>query len=147
MTVDVDFFSSESFPAILTPKQCGSDAVAWAKQNQVYICELLNEHGAYSLEVLKQMVAKDQSSLRQQHPRVNGQSTQKPPLTVDRCWFNHGTFFNIHSLEPEVEEFFLSNFGQEGLPYNAYYEAGSDVEPEVIETVRGLYEKYPLSFL
>ena len=68
------------------------------------------------------------------------------PLTGDKCWFNHGTFFNVHSLEPEIREFFLSNFGQEGLPYNTYYGDGEDIEEEVIHILRALYEKHSVSF-
>lgn len=69
------------------------------------------------------------------------------PLTGDKCWFNHGTFFNVHSLEPELKEFFLSNFGQEGLPYNTYYGDGEDIEEEVIMILRALYERHSTSFL
>lgn len=68
------------------------------------------------------------------------------PITGDKCWFNHGTFFNVHSLEPELKDFFLSNFGQEGLPYNTYYGDGEAIEEDVIDTLRALYEKHSVSF-
>lgn len=68
------------------------------------------------------------------------------PITGDMCWFNHGTFFNAHSLEPELKEFFLSTFGQEGLPYNTYYGDGEEIEEEVILVLRHLYEKHSFSF-
>lgn len=68
------------------------------------------------------------------------------PVTGDKCWFNHGTFFNVHSLEPEIKAFFLSTFGQEGLPYNTYYGDGEEIEEDVIMTLRGLYEKFCCQF-
>ncbi|AJQ92805.1 TauD/TfdA family dioxygenase [Gynuella sunshinyii] len=68
------------------------------------------------------------------------------PLTGDKCWFNHGTFFNVHSLEPEIKEFFLSNFGQDGLPYNTFYGDGEAIEEEVILTLRELYQKHSVLF-
>lgn len=68
------------------------------------------------------------------------------PLTGERVWFNHGTFFNVHSLEPELKEFFLDTVGQEGLPYNTYYGDGEEIEEEVIEVLRYLYEKNSYSF-
>lgn len=68
------------------------------------------------------------------------------PLTGDRCWFNHGTFFNVHSLEPEIKEFLLASVGQDGLPYNTYYGDGGEIDPEDIEILRNLYEKHSVSF-
>lgn len=68
------------------------------------------------------------------------------PITGEMCWFNHGTFFNVHSLEPELKEFFLSSFGQEGLPYNTYYGDGEEIEEEVILVLRHLYEKHSTAF-
>ena len=68
------------------------------------------------------------------------------PLTGDHCWFNHGAFFNVHSLEPEIKEFLLASVGQNGLPYNTYYGDGDDIDPQEIEILRGLYEKHSISF-
>ena len=68
------------------------------------------------------------------------------PLTGDPCWFNHGTFFNVHSLEPDIKAFFLASLGQDGLPYNTYYGDGEDIAPEDIDLLRGLYEKHSTSF-
>jgi len=68
------------------------------------------------------------------------------PITNDKCWFNHGTFFNAHSLDPEFKTVLTSVFGQEVLPYNTYYGYGEEIEEEVIMLLRGLYEKHSSSF-
>ena len=68
------------------------------------------------------------------------------PITGDKCWFNHGVFFNVHSLEPDIKDFFLSNFGQDGLPYNTYYGDGEEIEEDVINTLRDLYDKHSVTF-
>ena len=68
------------------------------------------------------------------------------PDTGDWCWFNHGTFFNVHSLEPDIKDFFVSNFGKNGLPYNTYYGNGEEIEEDVVATLRRLYEEHSSAF-
>lgn len=68
------------------------------------------------------------------------------PITGDPVWFNHGTFFNVHSLEQTIKYFFLNNLGQEALPFNTYYGDGSEIEEDVIHTLRDLYEKHSTSY-
>ncbi len=68
------------------------------------------------------------------------------PDTGDYCWFNHGAFFNSHSLEGELKDFFLSNFSIDELPYNTFYGDGEPIEPDDIDILRSLYYKHSVKF-
>jgi hypothetical protein len=68
------------------------------------------------------------------------------PITRDECWFNHGVFFNSHSLEPELKTFFLETVGRENLPYNTYYGNGEEIGEKDITTLRGLYQNHSSTF-
>jgi alpha-ketoglutarate-dependent taurine dioxygenase len=68
------------------------------------------------------------------------------PLTGEETWFNHGTFFHVTSLHPEVREVMLETFAEEDLPYNTYYGDGSPIEPEVLDTLRAAYGGATVAF-
>lgn len=68
------------------------------------------------------------------------------PLTGEETWFNHGTFFHVTSLHPEVREVLLETFAEEDLPYNTYYGDGSPIEPEVLDTLREAYAGATVAF-
>jgi alpha-ketoglutarate-dependent taurine dioxygenase len=67
------------------------------------------------------------------------------PGTGDPLWFNHGTFFNQWSLEPELLDFVLE-VGPERLPYNTFYGNGDPVASEVIAHLRAAYLAETVSF-
>ena len=68
------------------------------------------------------------------------------PLTGELAWFNHATFFHVTTLEPGTRATLLAAFAEEDLPNNTYYGDGSPIEPEVLETLRGLYEQATVRF-
>jgi alpha-ketoglutarate-dependent taurine dioxygenase len=61
------------------------------------------------------------------------------PVTGQMTWFNHATFFHITTLNPQVRERLLAEFGEEDLPNNTYYGDGSPIEPAVMEELRRAY--------
>lgn len=61
------------------------------------------------------------------------------PLSGAESWFNHATFFNIESYDPDMKESLLEMFGEVGLPHNTYYGDGTRIEPEVIRAMRHAY--------
>ena len=61
------------------------------------------------------------------------------PVTSEKAWFNHGVFFNVSALEPELKEFFLSCYDETELPYNTFYGNGARIEPEIIEQLHAIY--------
>lgn len=68
------------------------------------------------------------------------------PRTGEWLWFNHATFFNISSREPEVRDSLLALFKEDELPTNSYYGDGSSIEPEVLEILREAYHKETITF-
>ncbi|CPV55682.1 peptide synthase [Mycobacteroides abscessus subsp. abscessus] len=61
------------------------------------------------------------------------------PGTGERVWFNHAAFFHVSSLEPQVREALITQFGYENLPNNTCYGDGTPIAAEVLEQLRGAY--------
>ena len=51
----------------------------------------------------------------------------------------------MSSLEPEVREALLAQFGEEDLPNNTYYGDGSPIPPEIVGHIREAYERAKVS--
>lgn len=68
------------------------------------------------------------------------------PQTGEMVWFNHATFFHVTTLDEAIREALLSEFDEQDLPTNTYYGDGSPIEPEVLETLRGLYHRHTVKF-
>lgn len=67
------------------------------------------------------------------------------PETGESVWFNHATFFHVSTREQEVQDS-LASLPEEDLPTQSYYGDGSSIEPEVLETIRKVYNEEELSF-
>lgn len=70
----------------------------------------------------------------------------KHPKTGEAVWFNHATFFHISTLEKDIREGLLAEFGETDLPANTYYGDGSPIEPDVMEHLREAYRRETVSF-
>lgn len=70
----------------------------------------------------------------------------KHPRTGELLWFNHATFFHVSTQEPQVAKALLESFTEEELPANTYYGDGSQIEPEVLDHLRGAYDQETLRF-
>ncbi len=68
------------------------------------------------------------------------------PKSGEWLWFNHATFFNISSREPEVRDSLLALFKEDELPTNSYYGDGTSIEPEVMDILREAYYKETITF-
>jgi alpha-ketoglutarate-dependent taurine dioxygenase len=68
------------------------------------------------------------------------------PLTGQRTWFNHLTFFHVSTLVPEVRDAIQEEFEEADLPNNTYYGDGSAIEPEVLEVLRAAYAAETVTF-
>jgi len=62
------------------------------------------------------------------------------PITEERVWFNHGTFFNILSLTPEQRSFVIDAAGIDGAPYHTFFGDGALIECNDFATLRNTYE-------
>jgi alpha-ketoglutarate-dependent taurine dioxygenase len=61
------------------------------------------------------------------------------PATGERCWFNQIAFFSEWSLDPDVREMFVNDYGSEGLPFNTYFGDGEPIDRDIIRTISHAY--------
>jgi hypothetical protein len=62
------------------------------------------------------------------------------PLTRQRCWFNQIAFLNQWTLDPEVREYLVDLYGEDGLPFNTRFGNGDPIGAEVVELINDAYE-------
>lgn len=68
-----------------------------------------------------------------------GRAVARHPRTGEMVWFNHATFFHVSTLEPELRDALLAQFGEDHLPNNTYYGDGSAIEASVLNELRQAY--------
>jgi alpha-ketoglutarate-dependent taurine dioxygenase len=62
------------------------------------------------------------------------------PITGRRCWFNQIAFLNEWTIEPEVREYLVDVYGEEGLPFNTRFGNGDPIGPDVVQLINEAYE-------
>jgi alpha-ketoglutarate-dependent taurine dioxygenase len=62
------------------------------------------------------------------------------PVTGQRCWFNQIAFLNQWTLAPEVREFLVDVYGDEGLPFNTRFGTGDPIGADVVDLLNSVYE-------
>lgn len=73
-------------------------------------------------------------------------ATRTHPETGEEVWFNHGHFFNVHSMEPEVRDQILSTVEKDKIPFNTYYGDGSEIPADVVAEVNAAFENARVEF-
>jgi alpha-ketoglutarate-dependent taurine dioxygenase len=73
------------------------------------------------------------------------QAVSRHPRTGETVWFNHAHLFHVSNLPSEVAEALIDEFGNEGLPRNAYYGDGTPIEDDAVQLIRTLYSKAAVS--
>ncbi|MBZ8183327.1 TauD/TfdA family dioxygenase [Oscillatoria salina IIICB1] len=68
------------------------------------------------------------------------------PKTKEKVWFNQAHLFHISNLVPEVQRFFLAEYGETKLPRNAYYGDGSPIESSFLDEIRSVYQQERIVF-
>ncbi len=61
------------------------------------------------------------------------------PLTGQRCWFNQIAFLNEWGMEPEVREYLVDMYGEEGLPFNTRFGNGDPIGADVVQVIDEVY--------
>ncbi|MFJ1666126.1 TauD/TfdA family dioxygenase [Streptomyces bottropensis] len=74
------------------------------------------------------------------------QAVAEHPRTGETVWFNHAHLFHTSTLPSEVAEILIDEYGVDGLPRNAFYGDGQQIEDEVAGLIRDLYEESAVSF-
>ena len=66
------------------------------------------------------------------------------PVTGRRCWFNQIAFLNAWTLAPEVREYLVEVYGEDGLPFNTRCGDGEPIGPDIVEAINEAYEAHTL---
>jgi alpha-ketoglutarate-dependent taurine dioxygenase len=114
--------------------------LAWPTVFQTDDRQKVEEHCAKS-DI--QIEWKEENRLRTRAVRP---ALSRHPKTGETVWFNHATFFHISTLEKDIRDGLLEEFGESDLPANTYYGDGSPIEPEVMEHLREAYRRETVSF-
>jgi alpha-ketoglutarate-dependent taurine dioxygenase len=62
------------------------------------------------------------------------------PVTGKRCFFNQIAFLNEWTIDPEVREFLVEMYGEDGLPFNTGFGSGEPLTAEIVELINQVYE-------
>jgi alpha-ketoglutarate-dependent taurine dioxygenase len=62
------------------------------------------------------------------------------PVTGQRCWFNQIAFLNEWTIDPEVREYLVDMYGEDGLPFNTRFGNGDPIGPDVVQQLNHVYE-------
>lgn len=68
------------------------------------------------------------------------------PLTKEYVWFNQITAFNITTLNEDVRQELLREYGEMNVPKNTFYGDGTAIEAEVLEEIRRVYNEEMIVF-
>ncbi|PZH19753.1 hypothetical protein C1I97_01995 [Streptomyces sp. NTH33] len=64
------------------------------------------------------------------------------PVTGRRCWFNQIAFLNEWTLAPEVREYLVDEYGEDGLPFNTRFGDGGPIGEDVVHLLNAAYEEH-----
>jgi alpha-ketoglutarate-dependent taurine dioxygenase len=62
------------------------------------------------------------------------------PRTGQRCWFNQAGFLNQWTMDPEVREYLVEDYGEDGLPFNTRFGNGEPIDAGIVQTINEAYE-------
>lgn len=62
------------------------------------------------------------------------------PRTGQRCWFNQVAFLNEWTMDPEVREYLVELYGEDGLPFNTRFGDGEPIGADVVQSINEVYE-------
>jgi alpha-ketoglutarate-dependent taurine dioxygenase len=64
------------------------------------------------------------------------------PLTGRRCWFNQIAFLSEWTMDPEVREYLVDVYGEDGLPFNTRFGDGDPIGADVVQTINAVYDAH-----
>jgi hypothetical protein len=62
------------------------------------------------------------------------------PLTARRCWFNQIAFLNEWTMNPELREYLVDVYGDDGLPFNTRFGNGDAISADIVQLINEVYE-------
>src|SRR5205807_2052083 len=60
--------------------------------------------------------------------------------TGQRCWFNQIAFLNEWTIDPEVREYLVDTYGEDGLPFNTRFGNGDPIGADIVQLINETYE-------
>jgi hypothetical protein len=72
---------------------------------------------------------------RQRRPAV-----LRHPRSGRRCWFNQVAFLSEWTLAPEIREYLVDVYGEEGLPFRTSFGDGTPVGADEVATINAVYD-------
>jgi alpha-ketoglutarate-dependent taurine dioxygenase len=72
--------------------------------------------------------------------RQHRSAVVRHPLTGRRCWFNQIAFLNEWTIAPEVREYLVDVYGEDGLPFNTRFGNGDPIGADVVQVINEAYE-------
>lgn len=78
--------------------------------------------------------------------RQTAQALARHPVTGDVVWFNQAHLFHVTALPPDIQQFLIGEYGEEGLPRNSFYGDGTPIEVEALEQIRDAYRREEVVF-
>jgi alpha-ketoglutarate-dependent taurine dioxygenase len=66
-------------------------------------------------------------------------ATIRHPLTHEEVWFNHVAFWNEWSLESDIRDVMVDEFGHDGLPFNTSMGDGTPLTPAEVALINEAY--------
>src|SRR5918999_277175 len=62
------------------------------------------------------------------------------PVTGERVWFNHAAFWSQWSLEPDIRQILVDEFGADRLPFNTAYGDGTALPRDEADAINRAYD-------
>jgi alpha-ketoglutarate-dependent taurine dioxygenase len=62
------------------------------------------------------------------------------PPTGRRCWFNQVAFLNEWTMAPELRDYLVDVYGEDGLPFNTRFGNGDPVGPDIVQAINQSYD-------
>ena len=66
------------------------------------------------------------------------------PVTGQRCWFNQVAFLNERTIDPEVREYLVDLYGEDGLPFTTRFGNGDPIGEDIVEQLNETYEAHTM---
>jgi alpha-ketoglutarate-dependent taurine dioxygenase len=57
------------------------------------------------------------------------------PVTGQRCWFNQIAFLNERTIDPEVREYLVDLYGEDGLPFTTRFGNGDPIGEDIVQLI------------
>jgi alpha-ketoglutarate-dependent taurine dioxygenase len=64
------------------------------------------------------------------------------PVRGERCFVNQIAFLNEWTIDPEVREYLVDMYGEDGLPFNTRFGTGEPLTQEIVELINAVYEAH-----